>query len=68
MLDKDTSSDKLMAGGLAKCRFSCGPSMQKRWIERNYDFLDFVGSKFGQSMKASLKEREMIATEVDSKN
>ena len=50
---------------LGKCQFSYGAGMKKRWVESNSIFLDYIGGKFGQSVKASLQAGELIITEVD---
>jgi len=45
--------------------FYHGPEMQKKWIETNKALLNFVASKYGQSVKVSLEVREMVVTEVN---
>ena len=69
ILEDSSISDKLVTGssiaGLEKCSFSYGPGMQKQWVENISVFLDFVGSRYGQSVKASLEAGELIVTEVD---
>lgn len=40
--------------------------MQRKWAESYAIFLHYVAAKFGQSAKASLVARELIAAEVDS--
>ena len=40
--------------GIDKCHFSYGIGIQKQQVESNSVFMDYVGSKFGQSTKASL--------------
>ena len=69
MLEDSTISDKMVAAvapvGLEKCRFIYGPGMQKQWVESISVFLDFVGSRYGQSVKASLEAGELVVTEVD---
>ena len=63
--------DKLVAltgtASLGKCRFTYSPGMQKQWVESISVFLDFIGSRCGQSAKASLEARELIVAEVDEK-
>ena len=70
-VEDNSLSDKLVTligtEGLEKCRFSYGPGMQKQWVESVSLFLDFVGSRCGQSAKASLEAGEMVVTEVDEK-
>ena len=39
--------------------------MQKHWIDSNAAFLDYVGVRFYQSVKASLIAGELVVTEVD---
>ena len=41
--------------------------MQKQWVESASLFMDFVSSRHGQSVKASLEAGELVATEVDKK-
>ena len=41
--------------------------MQKQWFESNGIFLNFVGVKYGQSVRASLETGRIIVTEVDEK-
>ena len=50
---------------LDKCRFNCGPGMQKQWTESNSLFLNVVGSRFSQSVKASFEAGELVTTKVD---
>ena len=38
--------------------------MQKQWTESNVTFLDHIGSKFGQSAKASLEAVKMVVADV----
>ena len=68
-LEDSTINDKMGAAvgpvGLGKCEFTCGPGMQKQWVESVSVFLNFVGSRYGQSVKASLEAGELIVTEVD---
>ena len=51
--------------GLEKIFFYYRLGMQKNWIEANTIFLRYIGSKFGQSMKASLLDRELVVTKVN---
>jgi len=39
--------------------------MQDRWIESNNVLLDYVGSRYGQSVRASLVAGSLTVTEVD---
>ena len=39
--------------------------MLKRWVEGISILLDFVGSKYGQSMEVSLKAEQLVVTKVD---
>ena len=50
---------------LNKCHFYYRLGIQKQWVESIRIFLDFVGSKYGQSVKASLEAGRLIRTEVD---
>ena len=69
ILEDSGVSDKLVTvssvAGLEKCSFSYGPGMQKQCVENISVFLDFVGSRYGQSAKASLEAGELIIIEVD---
>ena len=38
--------------------------IKKQWVERNIFFLDCIGSRFGQSTRASLGAGEMVVSEV----
>ena len=40
--------------------------MKKNWVSVNENFLDNVGSKYGQSSRASLLTGKIIVTEVDN--
>ena len=40
---------------LEKVRFGYGPGMQKLWAHNSAKFLDYVSSRFGQSVRASLE-------------
>jgi len=51
--------------GLEDSYFYFGPGMQDRWIESNNALLNYVGSKYGQSVRASLIAGSLIVTEVD---
>ena len=66
VLEDNTIREKLATPtSLSKCHFSYVPGMQKQWVENMSVFLDFVGSKYGQSVKASIEVGELIVTEVD---
>ena len=68
---EETANDKIVASAgvpsLEKCRFIYGAGMQKQWVASSTIFLDFVGSRCGQSVKASLEAGELVVTEVDAK-
>ena len=51
---------------LDKYMFSFVSNMQKQWVERNLLLLDCAGSQFGQSVKASIEERELVVTNIDA--
>ena len=40
--------------------------MQKQWVEINSVFLDFAGSRSGQSTKASIEGGEIVVTEINT--
>ena len=40
--------------------------MQKQWVEINSVFLDFAGSRSGQSTKASIEGGELVVTEINT--
>ena len=66
MLQENTEKvTGLPTTSLNKCHFYYGLEMQKQWVESIGIFLDFVGSKYSQSMKASLEAGELIVIEVD---
>ena len=69
VLEDSSISDKLVTGGASsgveKVRFIYGQGMQKQWVEGIGLFLDFVGSRHGQSVKASLEAGELVVTEDD---
>ena len=66
LLEDNTVSEKLMTSrSISRCRFSYGTGAQKQWVENISVFLDFVGSKHGHSVKASLEAGELIVTEID---
>jgi len=71
MVVKRSSADKVSVTssvpGLERCSFYFGPGMQYRWIESNNVLLNYVGSKYGQSVRASLVAGSLIVTEVDKK-
>ena len=50
---------------LEKNYFYYGQGMQDKWIDSNNALLDYVGSKHGQSARASLVAETLIVTEVD---
>ena len=41
--------------------------MQKQWVENNAKFLDYVGYRFGKSVRAFLEAGKVVVIEVDSK-
>ena len=45
--------------------FFHGQGMQKNWVIVNQKYLDYVGSKYGQSVKASLMAGKLVVTEID---
>ena len=53
--------------GLEKCKFDYGQGMHQNWVENNVVLMDYVGNKFGQSVKVSMLSRKMIVTEIDDK-
>ena len=53
--------------GLDKCKFDYGQGMHQNWVENNVVLMDYVGNKFGQSVKVSMLAGKMIVTEVDNK-
>ena len=72
MLEESASSKKLATStgtaSLGKFRFSYGIGTQTQWIKSNNAFLDHVGSRFGQSAKASLEVEESVVAEVNKKD
>lgn len=68
-IDKIFNQNKPMmavnVAGLEKHFFYHGPGIQRKWIETNKALLNFVASKYGQSVKVSLEVREMVVTEVN---
>ena len=68
LLEDSSIGDKLVGSGIAgleKCSFSYGPGMQRQWVESFSMFLDHIGSRCGQSVKASLEAGEITVAEVD---
>ena len=49
-----------------KDNFFHGPGMQKNWVIVNQKYLDYIGSKYGQSAKASLIAGKLVVTEIDT--
>ena len=66
MSDKIFGSDKYLVKMLQKVKFYYGSGMKKNWVSVNENFLDNVGSKYGQSVRASLLTGKIIVTEVDN--
>ena len=64
MTDK-TDKSKLL--NKEKDSFFHGPGMQKNWVIVNQKFLDYVGSKYGQSSKVSITAGKLVVTEIDKK-
>ena len=62
MTDK-TDKSKLL--NKEKDSFFYGLGMQKNWVVVNQKFLDYVGSKYGQSAKASISAGKLVVTEID---
>ena len=52
---------------LDKCRFSYVFGIQKQWVEINAMFLDYMSSRYGQSAKAYIEDRDAIVAEVDER-
>ena len=71
MTDKTYNMTKLTMdvdiSGLETCYFCCGERMKKYWAQNNITFTNNIGNKFGQNVKASMLEGELIAIEVDDK-
>ena len=70
MGDKITNSLRkptvaVSVSGLEKCFFYYGHGTQKHWVESNTTFTNYVGSKYGQSMKASITTGELVVTGID---
>ena len=66
MLEDNAVSVLVTSGSsLDKCKFIYGQGMQRQWVESITLFMDFVGGRYGQSVKASLEAGEVIVTEVD---
>ena len=59
ILDKSDLSD------LDNCSFYHGHGTQKQWVESEHMFLNYVGTKFGQSVRVSLVSGEVIVMELD---
>ena len=69
VLEDPSINDKLVTltgtASLDKRKLIHGAGVQRWWVESNSKFLDVIGSRYAQSVKASLEAGEVIVTEVD---
>ena len=65
MIDKKGGSDKPSIRVLDKLNLYHGPVVQKNWSGLNEKCMDQVGSKYGQSIKASLLAGKVLVTEIE---
>ena len=63
--DQNKSKADATFPGIQNCVFKYGMGMQKKWVENNRIFLDFIARRYGQITKASLEAGELVVTEVD---
>ena len=69
MVDKITNSLRkptvaVSVSGLEKCFFYYGHGMQKHWAKSDTTLINYIGSKYGQSVKVSLTTGELVVTEM----
>ena len=71
LFENNIEGEKLVTStypvSLAKVRFGYGPGMQKQWVINSAKFLDYISSRFGQSVRASLEVGKVVVTEIDRK-
>ena len=65
MSNKKSRLDKTFMKSLDKINFFYGQGIQKNWVSINEKFLDYVESKYRQSVKASLLAGQIIVTKVN---
>ena len=66
MSSLETSDKHAGQASLENLKLIYGPGMQKQWEENTSKFLLRVGARFGPSVLASIKDEEVVVTEVDS--
>ena len=72
MVDKITNSLRkptvaASVSGIEKCFFYYGHGMQKHWAKSDTTLINYIGTKYGQSVKVSLTTGELVVTDIYEK-